>query len=207
MRVIIAGSRSITDPRILQQAINICGWTPTVVLSGGARGADFLGEIWAMEHGVPLERFPAEWATLGLRAGIVRNCVMAEQADALIALWDGMSHGTAHMIQQAYKRRLRVHIERTDTNRAPKLYNRLNGPAAPLDAVYIGRPSKWGNPFVIGRDGDRATVIEKYRRWIVLQPKLYLAAKRELAGRDLVCFCAPEACHGDVLLEIANENR
>ncbi len=74
----------------------------------------------------------------------------------------------------------------------------------PKGSVYIGRPSKWGNPFTIGKDGDRFDVIAKYREWLRSQPELILAAKRELAGKDLVCFCAPKGCHGDVLLEVAN---
>jgi hypothetical protein len=69
--------------------------------------------------------------------------------------------------------------------------------------LYIGRPSKWGNPFVIGRDGSRADVIAKYRAWIVTQPEL-MNALDELRGRDLVCWCAPLACHGNVLIELAN---
>lgn len=75
---------------------------------------------------------------------------------------------------------------------------------APEGAVYIGRPSKWGNPFTIGRDGTRADVVRKYRAWLPTQTKLVEDAKTELRGRDLVCFCAPEECHGDVLLELAN---
>lgn len=69
--------------------------------------------------------------------------------------------------------------------------------------VYIGRPSKWGNPFVIGRDGSRADVIAKYRAWIVAEPAL-MNALDELRGRDLTCWCAPIACHGDVLIDLAN---
>lgn len=71
--------------------------------------------------------------------------------------------------------------------------------------VYIGRPSKWGNPFVIGRDGDRAAVIAKYRDYINA-PQMYSLredAKHELKGKTLGCYCAPQACHGDVLAEIA----
>jgi hypothetical protein len=71
------------------------------------------------------------------------------------------------------------------------------------DRVYVGRPSKWGNPFVIGRDGSRDEVIAKYRAWIVRQPAL-MAALHELRGKDLVCWCAPERCHADVLVELAN---
>lgn len=74
----------------------------------------------------------------------------------------------------------------------------------PANAVYIGRPSPWGNPFVIGNDGTRADVIAKYREWLLAQPAKIEQAKRELAGKDLVCFCAPQGCHGDVLLEVAN---
>lgn len=71
------------------------------------------------------------------------------------------------------------------------------------DDVYVGRPSKWGNPFVIGRDGDRCAVIRKYADWLTRQPEL-LAALGELRGRRLVCWCAPQACHADVLAEKAN---
>lgn len=71
--------------------------------------------------------------------------------------------------------------------------------------VYIGRPSKWGNRFVIGRDGTRAEVIEKYREVILANERL-LADLPELKGKVLGCFCAPAACHGDVLVELANQS-
>jgi Domain of unknown function (DUF4326) len=69
--------------------------------------------------------------------------------------------------------------------------------------VYIGRPSKWGNPFVIGRDGTREEVIARYEAWLLQQPEL-VAALPELAGKTLGCWCAPRACHGDVLARLAN---
>ncbi|WP_054313315.1 DUF4326 domain-containing protein [Mesorhizobium sp. 1M-11] len=81
---------------------------------------------------------------------------------------------------------------------------RIVGKAPAPARVYIGRPSKWGNPFVIGRDGSREEVIAKYRAWLTSQPEL-LDALDELRGRDLVCWCAPLACHGDVLIELANQ--
>jgi len=68
---------------------------------------------------------------------------------------------------------------------------------------YIARPSKWGNPFVIPRDGTREEVIAKYRAWIVTQPHL-LADLHELKGKVLGCWCSPLPCHGDVLDELAN---
>jgi hypothetical protein len=73
-------------------------------------------------------------------------------------------------------------------------------------AIYIGRGSKWGNPFRIGVDGDRATVIAKHASWLRDQHHL-LRALDELRGKDLLCFCAPAACHGDLLLRLANATR
>jgi hypothetical protein len=70
--------------------------------------------------------------------------------------------------------------------------------------VYIGRPSKWGNPFVIGRDGNREQVIEKYRAYMLANPTLLAAVKPELKGKVLGCWCAPQSCHGDVLAELAD---
>ncbi len=74
----------------------------------------------------------------------------------------------------------------------------------PPDAVYVGRPSKWGNPFHIGKDGTREECIAKYRVYIerrIRQGELNL---EELRGKDLVGWCAPLPCHADVLLELAN---
>ncbi len=70
--------------------------------------------------------------------------------------------------------------------------------------VYIGRPSRWGNPFAIGKDGNREQVIEKYRQWIMNQPDL-LAELTSLRGKRLGCWCAPQPCHGDVLAELAEK--
>lgn len=71
--------------------------------------------------------------------------------------------------------------------------------------VYIGRPSKWGNPYVVGRDGNRHEVCEKYRSFMQNNPQL-LSEVGELKGKTLGCWCAPKACHGDILMELANGN-
>jgi hypothetical protein len=71
--------------------------------------------------------------------------------------------------------------------------------------VYIGRPGPWGNPFLIGPHGDREAVIRKYRAWILSHPEMLERARQELRGKTLGCYCAPLACHGDVLAEIANQ--
>jgi len=70
--------------------------------------------------------------------------------------------------------------------------------------IYIGRPSKWGNPFSIGKDGSREEVIAKYRDYIMLKPEL-LADLPELKGKVLACWCSPLSCHGDILVELADK--
>lgn len=92
----------------------------------------------------------------------------------------------------------------------PKVWNKRD-PNCPKDAVYVGRPSKWGNPFKIGDESyypgtpmTREDAVEHFRA-SVYSPWLHAEIRKELAGKDLVCWCAPKPCHADVLLEIANE--
>jgi hypothetical protein len=67
--------------------------------------------------------------------------------------------------------------------------------------IYIGRPSVWGNPFEIGKDGNREEVITKYKEWVNNQPDL-LDKIHTLEGKTLGCWCSPEPCHGDVLIDL-----
>lgn len=73
------------------------------------------------------------------------------------------------------------------------------------NTVYIGRPSKFGNPFVIGKDGTRSEVVAKYKAWLLSKPELMQQAKTELRGKDLMCWCSPLACHGHVLVELIGD--
>lgn len=114
MKTIIAGSRTITDPYVLIRALDNCGWEPTRVLYGMAQGADKLGEQWAKDCNIPIDTYPAVWRigeTYDRFAGFKRNILMAKDAQALIALWDGRSNGTKHMINAAKANKLRIHIE------------------------------------------------------------------------------------------------
>lgn len=85
----------------------------------------------------------------------------------------------------------------------PRVYN-LHREDVPSGAAFVGRSTKWGNPFVIGKDGDREMVVWKYREYLLSNEILLQQVRRELRGRDLACFCAPAPCHADVLLEVAN---
>ena len=70
--------------------------------------------------------------------------------------------------------------------------------------VYIGRPSKWGNPFVIGRDGSREEVVSKYEAYIMNNPEL-IDDLPELVGKVLGCWCHPLQCHGDILVRMVED--
>ena len=106
----MAGSRSCGDYDIVASAINNCGWDISCIISGGAKGVDTIGEEYARANLIRVERFPAQWDTHGRKAGFIRNIQMAENAEALIAVWDGISSGTQHMIEYAKNKGLKVYI-------------------------------------------------------------------------------------------------
>lgn len=114
MRVAIVGSRTITDIRHVEDAVRMSGFSITTLICGTARGPDTLGEQLAKQHGVPIEYFRPDWDTYGKQAGYLRNSQMAERAQAVIAVWDGKSRGTAQMIQETKRlgRLLFIHIPR-----------------------------------------------------------------------------------------------
>ncbi len=110
MRVIIAGSRTGVTLDDVYEAVDRANFPISTVISGTANGADKFGEIWAFENGIPVMRVPADWDKFGRQAGIRRNCEMVLAADALVAVWDGESRGTAHIIEFAKSRGLKVFI-------------------------------------------------------------------------------------------------
>lgn len=113
MKTIIAGSRSIDSLDLIFQAVNQSKFNITTVVSGGARGVDQLGEQWATMNNIPIDIYPANWDKYGKSAGYKRNTIMAINADALIAIWDGESKGTKHMIDLAEKYGLKTFVFRT----------------------------------------------------------------------------------------------
>ena len=114
-KVIIAGCREFTDYSMLCSFADevLAGMKDIEIISGGARGADALGERYAREHGYALKVFPAEWKKWGPVAGPIRNGEMAGYADALIAFWDGRSSGTLDMIRKARAKDLPVQVKLT----------------------------------------------------------------------------------------------
>ncbi len=104
MKLIVAGSRRITDYNVVKEAIDglvAQGMAITTIIEGTARGVDRLASRYAQEHALENIRVPAEWKLYQRGAGIQRNRRMAEMGDAMLALWDGRSRGTMNMIQIA----------------------------------------------------------------------------------------------------------
>ena len=125
MKVIIAGSRTITDYKIVKKAIEDSKVEITEVVSGGAKGVDSLGEKYAEENNISCRYFYADWKNINApnavvkenkwgkynaKAGLNRNEEMAEHGDVLIAVWDGKSTGTKHMINCMEKLNKKVYI-------------------------------------------------------------------------------------------------
>ena len=116
MKVIIAGSRTITNEQAIFTAIKESGFEITEVVSGGAAGVDKFGEKYANRYDIPLKIFPADWEKKKASAGIIRNAEMAKYAEALIAVWDGKSRGTKNMIETATKKGLKVFVWKLPQN-------------------------------------------------------------------------------------------
>jgi hypothetical protein len=110
MRVIIAGSREGIVYEDVLNAIKESNFNITTVISGTARGVDKFGERYAKENEIEIERYKPDWGKYGKSAGYIRNSFMASVADALIAVWNGNSKGTEHMIKTATDKQLSTFI-------------------------------------------------------------------------------------------------
>lgn len=112
MKTIIAGSRTFNDAHLLKDKLDAYRKEHmiTEIVSGGASGADALGEAYAILNGIQIKMFNADWNKHGRAAGPIRNRQMAEYADALIVVWDGTSKGTKNMIDEMHKQKKPVHI-------------------------------------------------------------------------------------------------
>ena len=129
-KVIVAGSRNITSKDMIFHKLDILlsqkikEGEKIQIISRAARGVGRIGEEYAAARGFLCKRFSADWDTHGKRAGYLRNCQMADNADALVAFWDGESPGTRHMIQTAKNSGLVVRVihvkKQSDCCRPPK---------------------------------------------------------------------------------------
>lgn len=113
MKIIVAGSRSITSRRVVSEAIEKSGWRfeLTELVCGGAPGVDTVAHDLCFDCYIPIRMYLADWKTYPRGAGRHRNLAMAQYADALVAVWDGKSPGTKHMIETARRMGLQVYVE------------------------------------------------------------------------------------------------
>lgn len=114
MKIIVGGSRDFDDYSLLKEKLDLffrnLDKEDIEIVCGKARGADTLGEQYALENNLKITYFPADWSKFGYKAGYIRNKEMANYADALVAFWDGKSRGTKHMINLAEKLQLKVKV-------------------------------------------------------------------------------------------------
>lgn len=115
-RIIVAGGRDFKSYATLTREVNKYIQTnqvdDVIIVSGKAKGADSLGELYALQRGLPIKEFPANWDKHGKAAGPIRNVEMAEYATHCIVFWDGKSRGSKHMIDTAQAKGLPTKIIR-----------------------------------------------------------------------------------------------
>ena len=85
----------------------------------------------------------------------------------------------------------------------PKVYNKRHKDI-PKDAIYVGRPTRWGNPYHIGKHGDRDTIIKRFEVYAIAKHQRDPTWLTPLRNKNLVCWCKPQSCHADILLKLAN---
>ena len=115
MKIVVGGSRDFSDHTLLceflDSVLDGTDASDVTLLSGGCRGADTLAEKYASERGITIERHLPEWDKYGRAAGVHRNCEMVDEADAVVAFWDGTSRGTKSLIEYAKKKGKPLHLK------------------------------------------------------------------------------------------------
>jgi hypothetical protein len=184
------------------------------VISGCAQGVDKIAAEIAREFGLEVIEMPADWKRHGKRAGFIRNEEMAQVGDGLLAIWDGKSNGTRHMINTMREmgkvarcinkpRHKEVEMIIVATHRQVW--------SSEMATINIARPSVLGNPFRMKSESERMEVISRYKQWLWQQMKAgnqkILEALREINDMEdqhgtvyLLCWCKPKPCHGDVIV-------
>ena len=152
---------------------NLAQLKPTLIVSGRE------GRVWKEPPG------PERWKN--------RSRTLSGVADAMATQWGNEE-------QRRDEHRVGIQVRPDGGTEMPRVLNKRYD-VIPEDAVYVGRPTKWGNPYRIGVDGDRETVVRKYEEYVHNGGTPDVS---ELRGKNLVCWCAPKQCHADVLLELAN---
>lgn len=219
MIVGIVGGRDFSNKRLVGSAILCWGSNPLGfgeidgVVTGDARGADSLAIEVCTEMGIPVKSHVAHWDKYGQDAGAIRNRHVVAEADALVAFWDYKSPGTQDAINHAISLGKEVFIVRygkieESCLERPSVTNR-----AKEHDVYIGRPSKYGNPYSSKESSlarqSTASLSESLDRFELEMRMLPLDTlaewSKELKGKRLGCWCHNSSCHGTVIANVLEE--
>ena len=109
-KVLICGGRDFKDYDRLKKICDNLLTPNDIIICGMAQGADLLGKKYADEHGLSIEKYPADWENLGKKAGFIRNIEMLNNCTHVLAFWDSISKGTKHTIDTAKKRNIPLKI-------------------------------------------------------------------------------------------------
>lgn len=221
LAILVTGDRWWPSPKAIGTVLR--REPPFVLIHGDARGADKLAGAAATRMMMPVEAFPALWDREGRAAGPIRNTrmlrrLMEHRDEGLevkaIAFHNDLSssRGTKNMIEQLKRAEVPVKLVRQKPvvlNLRSHADHRLDGE---LPYARVDRKTKYGNPWshlpsanaARWHVSSRVEAVETYRTWAWSNDELIAAARAELRGRNLACWCTPQLCHASVLLEIAN---
>lgn len=201
-RYLIAGSRSFNNYFIFYRQLKWYLPQDAIIVNGGADGADQLAAVYAECNGHVYEAYDAEWNKYGKQAGTIRNRELAKMVTEAIFFWDGKSPSTKELIEFVYQRGIKPLIITISDNDIIKPHPDIVKMCKrdPYE-VYIdrGEGSIWGNPYAISDTRNREYVIAMFTDYLLKKPSL-LQHIFELKGKTLGCHCAPQLCHGDMLV-------
>lgn len=200
-RVWVGGTRAFNNYWLAYTYLNDILAETSIILSGGARGADELGEMYGRLNGHPVEVYPANWDKYGKAAGMRRNAEVVKYATSAIFFWDNISKGTAHSIELCRKRGIKpIIIDVTEDDYIKQHKDIVKQVNRDEFDIFIGRgkTSIWGNPYPIRENYTRYQAIYLFTDYL-LKNKELLSQVLSLKDKTLGCHCAPDLCHGDVL--------
>lgn len=201
-RYLIAGSRSFNNYFIFYRQLKWYLPQDAIIVNGGADGADQLAAVYAECNGHVYEAYDAEWNKYGKQAGTIRNRELAKMVTEAIFFWDGSSPSTKELIEFVYQRGIKpLIITITDTDIIKPHPDIVKMCKRDPYEIYIDRGdgSIWGNPYAISDTRNREYVIAMFTDYLLKKPSL-LQHIFELKGKTLGCHCAPQLCHGDMLV-------
>lgn len=201
-RYLVAGSRRFNNYFIFYRQLKWYLPQDAIIVNGGADGADQLAKVYAECNGHIYEAYDADWRRFGKQAGTIRNRELSKMIAEAVFFWDGESPSTKELIEFVKQRGIKPLIVTITENDIIKPHPDLVKMCKrePYD-VYIGRGngSMWGNPYAISDTRNREYVVALYTDYLLKKPSL-LQHIFELKDKTLGCDCAPQLCHGDILV-------